>query len=205
MALNDSDITICNQALVRIGATQISSLTEGGDLANTCFRLYSNLRDSLLSAYPWSFSMKKRQLGRLVTAPTNEWKYQFQLPDTLLSGVIAVFASGEQSAEPIRYGWEIYGDKVLSNYEQLWIDCQETVDESDMPPYFVRLLSMALSAEISIPVTDQTTKAEYFRALAYGTPGEQGRGGLFREAMNIDSRGKETAVIEDYSLVAVRG
>jgi len=205
MALNDSDITICNQALVKLGAQEISSFEDTNDLARTCSRIYPNLRDSLLASYPWSFSIKKRQLGRLIGTPTNEWKYQFQLPDGLLSGVLAVFASGETSAEPVRYGWEVYNDKVFTNYEQLWIDAQETVDEAKMPPYFVRLLSMAMAAEVAIPVTDQVSKGDYFRALAYGTPGEQGRGGLFRDAMNIDSRGKETAVIEDYSLIGVRG
>lgn len=73
-----------------------------------------------------------------------------------------------------------------------------------MPAYFVRFLRVALASEIAITVTDQATKADYFRAQAYGSPGESGRGGLLREAMNIDGRGQGTQIVEDYSLIQAR-
>jgi hypothetical protein len=62
-----------------------------------------------------------------------------------------------------------------------------------------------MAAELSVVITDQIAKADYYRAVAYGTPGENGRGGLMRQAMNIDSRGRLSPVIEDYSLIDVRG
>ena len=73
-----------------------------------------------------------------------------------------------------------------------------------MPNYFIQLLRSAVAAELAIVITDQTTKADYFRGLAFGTPGENGRGGLFREAVNVDSRGRLPQIIEDYALIAVR-
>ena len=73
-----------------------------------------------------------------------------------------------------------------------------------MPNYFIRLLRTALASEIAFVITDQISKADYFRALTYGTPADSGRGGLMREAMNVDSRGKPPQVIEDYSLIDVR-
>ena len=54
-------------------------------------------------------------------------------------------------------------------------------------------------------ITDQVTKADYYRGLAFGMPSENNRGGLFRESVNIDSRGQLPQVIEDYSLIDVRG
>jgi hypothetical protein len=88
--------------------------------------------------------------------------------------------------------------------EQVYIDYQPSTVESNMPTYFVRLLRTAMAAELGLVITDQASKADYFRSIAYGGPADSGRGGLMREAMNIDSRGKPPHIIEDYSLIDVR-
>ena len=205
MAAGDTGLSICSDALIMLGAAPLSSFTEGTDAAQACDRLYTDLRDSLLSRYPWSWSYQKEQLARLLSTPTNEWQYAYQLPGDMLSGVRALFASSGTNEQPLRYGWEIYGDQVFTNLETVYIDYQATVNESKMPNYFVHFLRTAMASELAMVITDQVSKADYFRALAFGTPGENGRGGLFREAMNVDSRGQPPQVIEDYSLVDVRG
>lgn len=204
MATGDTALSICSDALIALGAAPISSFTEGTDAAQACDRLYPDLRDTILSTYQWSFSVKKTQLARLATAPTNEWKYAYQMPGDMLSGVLAIFASSGTNELPLRYGWEIYGDQVFTNLETVYIDYQATVNETKMPPYFVRLLRLAMAFELAIIITDQTAKADYYRALAYGSPSENGRGGEMRKAMNIDGRGQSTQVIDDYELISVR-
>lgn len=205
MAAGDTSLTICSDALIMLGASPLSSFTEGTDAAQACDRLYPDLRDSMISRYPWSWSYKKIQLARLSTNPINEWNYAYQLPGDILSGVQAVFESSGRNERQLRYGWEIYGDQLYTNLETVYIDYQASIDESKMPNYFVHFLRTAMAAELGMVITDQASKADYFRGIAYGTPGEQGRGGLFREAMNIDSRGKPPSIIEDYSLIDVRG
>jgi hypothetical protein len=205
MAAGDTSLTICSDALIMLGASPLSSFTEGTAAAQACDRLYPDLRDSMISRYPWSWSFKKVQLSRLSSSPINEWRYAYQLPGDILSGVQAVFESSGLNERQLRYGWEIYGDQLYTNLETVYIDYQATVDESKMPNYFVHFLRTAMAAELGMVITDQASKADYFRAIAYGTPGEQNRGGLFREAMNIDSRGKPPQIIEDYSLVELRG
>lgn len=204
MAAGDTDLSICSDALILLGAAPLSSFTEGTDAAQACDRLYPDLRDSLLSRYPFSWSYIKVQLGRLSTTPINEFKYSYGLPGNMLSGVQAVFETSSTNQQPINDGWEIYGQELYTNLESVYIDYQESVDESKMPHYFVQLLRTALASELAITITDQSTKADYFRTLAFGTPGENGRGGLFREAVNIDSRGRLPQIIEDYALIAVR-
>ena len=205
MAAGDTDISICSDALIMMGAAAISSFTEGTDAAQACDRLYPDLRNSLLSRYSWSWSYKKLQLARLSTTPLNEWDYAYQLPGDMLSGVRALFESNSVGVKPLRYGWEIYGDQIFTNFEEIYIDYKFSVDESKMPNYFLHLLKTALSAELAMIITDQVAKADYFRALAFGMPIENNRGGLFRESVNIDSRGQLPQVIEDYSLIDVRG
>ena len=149
--------------------------------------------------------IKRPRLLDWVSLPDNQYKYAYQLPGDMLSGVRALFADSSTDQAPVRYGWEIYGDQLYTNLETVYIDYQSTVLEDKMPAYFVRLLRTALAAELGIVVTDQLSKTDYFTALSFGTPGENGRGGLFREAMNVDSRGNPPQVIEDYSLIDVRG
>ncbi|MEK9738697.1 MAG: hypothetical protein VW438_03090 [Euryarchaeota archaeon] len=204
MAAGDTDISICSDALISLGASPISSFTEGTDSAQACDRLYPDLRDTLLSTYVWSWTLKKVQLARLSTDPINEWEYAYQLPGDQLTGALAVFENDGTAQRSVRYGWEIYGDQLYSNMETVFIDYQATISESKMPPYFVRLLKTALAAELAIVITDQAQKADYFRALAYGSPMENGRGGRMREAMNIDARGQSTQIVEDFSLIQVR-
>ena len=204
MAAGDTDVSICSYALVILGAGVISSLREGSPSATACARLYPDLKDTLLSRYDWTWSVKKVQLARLVTAPLNEWKYAYQLPGNMLTGVLAVFESNSDAARSLNYGWEIYGSQLFTNMETVYIDYQESVVESLMPPYFVRLLRIAMAAELAIVITDQVQKMEYLRSIAFGSPGENGRGGLFRESTNIDSRGRLSKSIEDFSLIQVR-
>lgn len=204
MAVGDTDLSICSDALILLGASPISSFTEGTDAAQACDRLYPDLRDTMLSTYVWSWTLKKSQIARLSTNPINEWQYAYQLPGDMLSGVLAVFESNSTTERSRRYGWEVYGDQLYTNMETVYIDYQASVSETKMPNYFVRLLRTALAGELAIVVTDQAAKADYFKAQAFGSPGENGRGGLMREAMNIDARGQSTQIVEDYSLIEVR-
>jgi hypothetical protein len=205
MASGDTALSICSDALILLGAAPLSSFTEGSASAQACDRLYPDLRDNMISRYPWSWSLIKLKLNRLVDAPTNEFKYQYQLPGSMLSGVLALFSSGSSSAMSLNSGWEIYGESVFTNLEEVYIDYQASIDESKFPPYFVRLLRTAMAAELAVVITDQVSKADYYRGLAVGTQADNGRGGLFREAANIDSRGKPNEIIQDYTLLAVRG
>lgn len=204
MAVGDTDLSICADALILLGAAPISSFTEGTDTAQACDRLYPDLKNTLLSTYVWSWTLKKVQLQRLSDTPINEWKYAYQMPGDHLTGALAVFETDGTAQRSVRYGWEIYGDQLVTNMETVYIDYQTTLAESAMPNYFVRLLRTALAAELAIVITDQASKADYFRALAYGGAADNGRGGLMREAMNIDARGQSTQIVEDFSLIQVR-
>ena len=73
-----------------------------------------------------------------------------------------------------------------------------------MPVYFVQLLKYMMAWHLAEPLTDQVSKAQYWQVVAVGTPGDNGRGGYFRTAANIDGQGTPPQSIEDYSLIAVR-
>jgi len=204
MAAGDTGITICSDALIMLGAKAITSFNDGTDESSTCDRLYPDIRDSTLVMYPWSFSTKKIQLAQLLTAPGSVWRYAYQLPGDRLGNPRAVYNSSAVGS-PVQKDWEIQGDQLLTNLTAVYIDYQYSVGEFAMPQYFVQLLKYMMAWHLALPITEQADRAQYWQQVATGVPGENGRGGYFRTATQIDGQGQPSRVIEDFSLIAVRG
>lgn len=203
MAAGDSALSVCSDALLMLGAKPISSFNEGTDEASVCDALYPNIRDQALMNYPWSFTFKKVQLARLVTTPTNEYKYEYQMPSDRLGAPRAVYDSASVGAHTVT-NYRIMGTKLLTNEESVYVDYQYPVTESQMPVWFIQLLKYLTAWHIAIPITDQVDKAQYWQSVAVGAPSENGRGGYMRTAMNIDGQNQPTNSIKDFSLIDVR-
>jgi hypothetical protein len=203
MAAGDTGVSICSDALLLIGAKAISSFNDGTDESSVCDRLYPDIRDSTLSMYPWSFSMKKVQLAQLITTPTTVWRYEYQLPGDKLSNPRAVYNSANPGS-PVQKDWEIQGDKLLTNLTSVFIDYQFSVPEFAMPQYFVQLLKYMVAWHIAETITEQQDKSAKWQRVATGDVSENGRGGYFRTAAQIDGQNNPVRIIEDYSLIAVR-
>lgn len=199
MAAGDSAVSICSDALILLGAKPISSFNDGTDESNTADRLYPNVRDMTLSMYPWSFAYKKLKLARLITTPTNEWEYEYQLPGDRLGNPRAAFSSETVGARPFKE-WEILGDKLLTNEKLVVIDYPYQTPEFAMPQYFVQLLKYMMAWHLAYPITEQEAKTQYWQAVALGS----GREGYFRQAASIDAQGQPPQVIEDFSLIEAR-
>ena len=203
MASGDTDLKVCSDALLLLGASPISSFNQGTDGANVCDRIYPDLKKSTLQSFPWSFSFKKVQLARTINTPVNQYKYEYQLPSDRLGTVRRVFNSTAVGSGTYT-DWIIQGDKLLTNQETVVIDYQYLPTEAEMPSYFIQLLKYMMAWHLADPITDQITKTQQWQTTAIGTPGENGRGGYFRTAMVIDGQGNTSAAFEDFSLIAVR-
>jgi hypothetical protein len=203
LAAGDTGVRICSDALLMLGAKAITSFNDGTDSSSVCDRLYPNVRDSTLTMYRWSFSMKKIALAQLVTAPGSYWKYAYQLPGDRLGNPMAVYPSSNVGT-PIDKDWEIQGDQLLTNLTAVFIDYQYSVPEYAMPQYFVQLLKYQMAWHIAEAITEQQDKSLRWQRVALGDPAENMRGGYFRQACQMDAQGNPSRVIEDYTLVAVR-
>lgn len=204
MAAGDTSLSICSDALIMLGANALSSFNEGTTAATVADRLYDDIKSSLLVTYPWSFTLKKVELARLVTAPLNEWTYAYQLPTDRVNAPRSVYYS-DGIGVPTTSQFQIFGDKLYADHETILIDYQYDPGESYYPKHFVQLLKYYLAWHFAEPVTDQASKAQYWQAVATGQPSENGRGGAFRQAVNVDGAANSSPAITAFDLVAVRG
>lgn len=204
MASGDTDVGICADALRLLGANTITSFTDGSEASGLCEAIYPDVRDTALTMYSWSWATKKVQLAQSTTAPLNEWTYSYPLPADAVSGnPVAVFNTSDKGANPIQ-GFEIYESNLYTEESTIYIDYVYKVPEASMPGYFVLLLKYLMAMHLAEPVTDQTEKGNYWKGIALGGPTENNRGGHFRQAMNIDSRGEPPQAITDWPLVNIR-
>ncbi len=205
MATGDTKLSICSDTLIMLGASPLSSFSEGTDAAQICDRLYDDMLEQLICKYPWSFSLKKVQLARLVDSPASEWTHAYALPSDLIgSGARALFTTASAGASPQTTGWEVYGNQIFTDFEEVHIDYQHKPDESVMPGYFVQLIKYYLAYHIAEPVTDQISKAQFWQSVAVGSPSENGRGGAFRASVNIDGTSSPNNNILDFALIEAR-
>lgn len=198
-----TDVSLCSRALVLLGAQTIGALTDETDRARVCANAYPGLRAALLSRHAWRFLMTKKQLTRDTEAPIGEWKYSYVVPGEALTGAPhAVFfdANGRVG----QAGHEVFGRRVYSNSEALFIDFTEQKSEAEWPPYFQQLVVYALMAEIAFAITDQQNTADFWHVKAFGLPSEAGQGGAFGEAVTIDSQGNVTPAVQSNDFINAR-
>lgn len=101
-----SETQLCNNALLRLGANTISSLTDGTVEANICNQVYAITRDSLLRMHFWNFAIVRDSIAADVTAPAFEYSAYYTLP----SDFIRVYKLYNQSSE-----YKIEAQKIAIN------------------------------------------------------------------------------------------
>jgi len=202
--IGDTDVSICNFALLLIGIDPISSLSESSPAAQACARAYPVIRNSVLSEYNWRVAVRKRQISLLADAvPLNEWTRIHAFPTDMLQGPHAVFGDG--SAAPT-HDWEIYDGRLYSNYESVVIDYSAAPDESAFPPILVDFLGHALAAGLAVPLTGDKDMAAEYRIKAYGAAQLDRNGGLFAAAKRAMAQSQKIKTIQQNGnpLVAAR-
>jgi len=199
----DTDIAICSRALIKLGEFPIDTLTDPQTTpGQICAIQYPPLRDALMSKYEWRFLMRKVELSRDSERPIGEWSYSFVLPSDILAGPHAVFTSAQAMVPTSQF--EIFGRRVYSNDERLWIDYAARLPEDQWPSWFSELVVAALCADIGFTITEQQSVADRWWSVAYGTPSEGGSGGIMGQAMSIDSQSSGNIGFRDDTFINAR-
>ena len=163
-----SETGICNSALLKIGATRITSLTQGTKNANACQELYPTLRDDLLRQHAWNFAVKRRKLAQLSDEPTYEFDHAHQLPTDWLR-VLAVH--GDDAAYSIPEYRIEESKTLLASVDEVWLTyVRQVTDPNEMTSDFRQVLSGYLARELAVPIAESNTlwermDVEYRRGL----------------------------------------
>ena len=188
--MSNSSINICSQALLKIGASSITSFEDGTAEAEISANLYSQIRDSLLSSYPWSFAIMQTKLARLEQTPLADYRYAYLLPSDFLRVISAGNGSRGRGTE-----YKIVKDCLYSNHQQINLTYIYRPLENNFPAYFCEALINKLAYEFCIPLTESSTRAEFLSKIAEDS---------ISRARSVDAQQSTPSCFEDFSLVEVR-
>ncbi len=185
-----SDIGLCARALIKIGAAPITSFDDGHAESEIAGALFPQIRDALLSSYAWSFASGQIHLNRLTEAPIADYAYAYQLPNDFLRALSAGNGSHGRGLN-----FRISGNALHTNAADVILSYIYRPEEETFPPYFDQALIARLAAEFTIPVTENTSRAEAMMNTADRE---------FRNARQIDAQQDSPNKIDDFTLINVR-
>ena len=191
-----SDVKICNQALIWLGANVITSLGDSSDEAVACNAVYEGLRDAVLEEREWTFAISRFEPVALGTDPLWGFDKAFQIPTnvlrvlqvsnaqgsdgTVLSGSRGGTGQGRYNEiEWLREGDTIVANSVTRIYARAII---RITDPTKFSAAFVQALAARIAMDLAIPITNNR-KLQSDMAALYGeklrmaaaTDGLQGR------------------------------
>lgn len=171
-----SEVGICNQALVKVGASRIVALTDDSKQARTLNAIYAVKRDAELSANPWTFAIKRAQIPASSTAPAFGWAYAYPLP----SDYLAMVEVGQDYTFYDTDTGALFALETDSNGAQAVLTDQgspldvryvsRVTNSGLFTPLFVEVLACRLAAEVCEELTQSAGKkealwGEYKRAI----------------------------------------
>jgi len=186
-----SDTALCSRALIRIGAAPITSFDDGTAESEIAGALFAPVRDALLSAYGWSFATGQVALNKLGTPPVADYENAFGLPNDFLRALSA--GSGGRGRG---LNYRIARGSLHTNADEVLLTYIFRPEEEEFPPYFDAVVIARLAAEFTIPITENTSRAEAMFKLAELE---------YARARQIDAQQDSPARIEDFSLINARG
>lgn len=201
-----SDVSVCSQALLRLGAEAISSFSEGST-GPLCKNLFPQIKLNVETVHPWRFnSVKSQLLARTVITPPTQYQFEYVLPPNMLTGMPRTVwnAPFNQGRSTPFTNFNIFEKKLLTSAQQILIDYQVEMVVDVFPPHVVELTIRAVMATIAYAVTDQQAVTDAAFISAWGKPEEEGKGGYAKVAKRIDSQGHPSQSIKSYPLTAVR-
>lgn len=150
MAATNEDIA--NSALSKLGAEEITSLSDTTRRAKLVNRQFNAIRKKLLRSHPWNFAIKRSALTDAGTTPDFEYTNQFILPADYLRGVREEYKDTD---------WKIEGDLLLANQDSFnLVYIADITDPTEFDPTFDELFALNLAYELAYPLVQSMSLKE---------------------------------------------
>lgn len=145
MPLTTTEVTICNSALIKLGAERINSLSETNKRARLCNEQYSKLRDEVLRSHPWNFAIKRVALASTGVKPLFDYDYEFTIP----TDVLRIISLHDKTIK-----WRIEaGRKLLSDSSEVNIEyIAQVTAAAEFDTYFAEALALRLASDLAYPL-----------------------------------------------------
>lgn len=148
-----TEVSICSNALRRLGDDPITSLTDDTERARLCNSFYQDARDACLRSHPWNFAITRASLAKLSDAPAYGFNYQYALPTNpyCLRVLEMEYKDYIFKVENVAtHGRVLLTDEGTANI--LYI--ARITDTNLFDPMFVDVLTAKLAVDLAYPVTN---------------------------------------------------
>jgi hypothetical protein len=159
-----SDVSICSNALLMLGAQPISSFTENNDRARLASNLFESVRNDVLRSHPWNCCIKRAALASDTEAPAFDWDFQFTLP----SDYLRTLAVGEAGSE---IEFKIESGKLLCDDNPAYLRyVARNENAATWDDMLVQAMTLAMAAKMAYSITQSSAMrdsmaAEYERHM----------------------------------------
>ena len=156
-----STVDICNQALLRIGASRITSLGDDTEEAILCNLLYTTVVEETIGEGMWSRALVRATLNKTTNTPVYGFSNEFQLPTS--PAIVNILSVNETEAGSIEYAIE--GDKLITDEGSIKIQYTGFIeDPAKYGPHLRQAIVSRLAAELAFPITgDQRLSDRMFQ------------------------------------------
>ena len=146
-----TEVSICSNALRRLGDDPITTLTDDTERARLCNAFYPSSRDAVLRSHSWNFSITRTSLARLTDAPAYGFAYQFAIPSDCLRVISMEYPDNIFKIENLpSHGRVLLTDEATANI--LYIS--QITNTILFDSMFVDTLTAKLSSDLAYPVTN---------------------------------------------------
>lgn len=144
-----SAVTVCNGALIRLGAARIAALNENSVEARICNERYEHVLKDLLRAHPWKFALKWAALAVVTNPPTLKYDNVYAIPGDCLR----VIGSTNESDN-----WEVEGQYLSADVEDIVVQyIKYETDVNNFDENFRELLSLKLAHDMCYAFVQSTS------------------------------------------------
>lgn len=186
-----SEVQICSNALLTLGASAISSFSDGSAFATAAGNMWPTVRDAVLASHPWKCASKQQTISPESTNYSFDWDYSFKLP----SDCLRVLSIGKERDDDPDY--EVMDGRVLTNEAIVYLRyVYQLTDVTKYDAMLTQTMTSAMAAYMAYTVTKaQTVQDAMFKLFQFNlktartTQGQQDTGQISDQSVLIAARG----------------
>jgi hypothetical protein len=168
-----STVSIVNNALNIIGASNITELEENSKTARVMNQMYESIRDDVFRAHPWNCLIRRANLAQSVDTPAFDYAYQYALPTDPYCLRVLEFQNGSmtypyenligQGNKPF---FVIEGRNILTDSGTARIKyIARITDPTQYDAGLISVLAARLASEAAYAITGSTSVVQFADAL----------------------------------------